>query len=641
MISVLFIAAFAPVCAGLGWSMIARCDREAALTTPERLAAAFVVGTLAIYFAVFAVGPFRLDKMSMGIVALVAAVLAIPGLRAMPWAAIRTGGREVLAQARDPWIAVLWLAVFGIGASSFLQGLAPPNDYDSLMYHLAIPQYDVESGRITPAWGHGLANAFFPAGLYHLYRLALMFADGGAAQMIHGLFGVVAAVATASLARRMGAGPRVALLAAVMFLAVRAVVWEMGTVEGDVGAAAWFALALVVYVAWRARPAAGLLLLLGLLLGGGISTKYHGGVAALAIGALLAVDLVRGRVGLGRVVLVPAIAMAVFLPHLIQSYFLTGNPLFPLFHARIVPGGTAFFGVTDTAYGTGRGLFDLLTAPISMSLAPMHFYDGMVLGAPFLLALAPLSFLVRRRLVLAGPVLSAAFVFYALWFYFLGHQVRFLMSIYPIFAAFAAIGAGALWERTAPVAWARAGFVFLTGTLVLNQALFVGAYTALRLPVSLGLQSPEAYHRTPTMNGAAYVPCMYVRAHLAPGEKYLSLVTPHFYYCPQASAQLRFLPGEEKTWLRADGALPPLSPAEFAVFFEANAFRFVIITLSRENRRNDTGESRRATADWSADRFGRFVAPAIGSLTPLSQDAFVAVYDGRAVLAELKKAAGR
>lgn len=642
MTSFLFVAAFAIVCAGLGWPIVARCDRAGVLTVSERLAAAFVVGTLAIYLAVFAVGPFRLDRISMGVVSLAAVLLAIPGLRAIPWRELWANARAAWAESRrDPITAILWLAAIGIGASSFLQGLAPPNDYDSLMYHLTLPQLDVERGRIAPAWEYKLSPIFFPAGLHHLYRIALVFADGGAAQMIHGLFGIAAAVSAAALARRMGAGPRTALLAAAMFLAVRVVIWEMATAEVDVASAAWFALGLVVYLAWRGRPGFGLLVLLGLLVGGGLATKYHGGIAALTFGVLLLLDLVRGRVGFWPAALVPAATLAMFAPHLTYSFYMSGSPIFPLYHSIIVPGGADLINVSSFSYGTGRGLFDLLTAPLSLSILPMHFYDGMVLGAPYLLALAPLAVLARRRITLAAPVLIATAVFYLIWFYLLGHQVRFLMSVFPVIVVFAAIGADALWRTACGFAWGRALYVGLVGALALNQLMFVGIYAALRLPVALGLQSPEAYHRTPTMSGAFYAPCMYIRIHLQPGEKYLSLIGPHSYYCPQAQAHLNFWPGEEREWLRAERTQHPIALAEFVDFFEKNGFRFVIVVLATENRRNPTGEQVRIGNSLDQLRFGPFIAPAIRTLTPLSRDAFAAVYDGGDVLAELKKMVGR
>lgn len=638
MTSFAFLVAFIVISAGCGWPLVARLDTGKALTDAERFCVSFAVGSLFFYFTVFAVGLIRLDRTSMGAVDFLSFLLAIPGCRAMVRSGIHTTIALPLGEIRrDRRLAVLWLAVIGIGASSLLQSWAPPSDYDSLNYHLAIPQFDVEIGRITPPWFRQGAHTFFPAGMYHLYRLALVLTDFSAAQAIHGFYGIITAIATAALAGRLGASRHVSLLAALLFLAVRVVIWEMGTAAGDVAITGWFTLSLGVYLSWRQKPSTGLLVLLGILIGGGVLAKYHGAIVSLCMAALLLVDFARGRVGFLPALTVPSAALLVFSPHLVYMYTLTGSPLFPFLSSPFTPGVADFFINAESQYGTGRGIFDFLTAPATLSILPMHYFDGMMLGAPYFLALAPLALLARKTIRFSTPMLIVVLMYYAIWFYQPSRQVRFLMPILPFLSIYAAVGAQALWQRAQPSAWGRIGFVVLTTAMVLNQFLFVGAYVALRLPVAFGIQSPESYHATPTMKGAFYAPCMYIRNHLHPGERYLSLVRPHFIYCPQASAQLDLLPDEEKKWIYADWSFRPISRTEFIDIYETNRFRYVIVLETVENRRNKTGRIEREAVDLNAFRFGRFIAPAIRNLTPLARDEFAAVYDGRDVLAELKK----
>ena len=70
-------------------------------------------------------------------------------------------------------------------------------------------------------------------------------------------------------------------------------------------------------------------------------------------------------------------------------------------------------------------------------------FDGMILGAPLLLALAPLLVFERDRLARWGPALSVALVYYVEWFYLVGQQVRFLLPAFPVFAAMVAAGVAA------------------------------------------------------------------------------------------------------------------------------------------------------------------------------------------------------
>jgi len=344
MTSVLFVIAFAVGMTGIGWSVVERLDPAGRLNGGERLALAFATGCYAIYFGVFAIGPFRLDTVSMWALALVCTLGALPGLFRMPWRAFVALARtEIRAATADRWTAGLWLAALAIALSSLLQGMAPPNDYDSLMYHLAFPQYDVEMGRSEIAWDRAMPHALFPAMASNLSRFALATMNAGVAQMLHGLFGIVAALGAAMLTLRLGLGKRVALIAAVFFLAIRVVVWQMATSETDVPVAAFLVLSLLVYLAWRQNDETGLGILFGLMVGGGILVKYHGFPVALSFAPLMLYDLAVRKKSWVRALAGPVTALAVIAPHMVRNFVLTHNPIYPLFNSVFNPGTPNYF----------------------------------------------------------------------------------------------------------------------------------------------------------------------------------------------------------------------------------------------------------------------------------------------------------
>lgn len=633
MMAVLFVLVLGLVMVGLGLPLVRRLDSGGVLDQGEQVAAAFLLGAIVLYFAVFTVGPFRLDFLSMSAVLGVAAIAAVPGLRRLPWRTWWSDLTRLLVARRpiDGLSAALWTAVLLTALSALLQGMAPPNDYDSLLYHLSIPQLDLERGRIMPAWDRGLVHPFFPELTGHLVRLVLATAGEPAVQMVTALFGFVAAASAAFLVRRMGGGPRIGLAAALMVLACRMVVWEMATPEVEVALTAFGGLALVVTLAWRDQGGTRLMILAGLLMGGGLLVKFHGGVMALAIGMPIVWGLVRAPARIGQVVAGAAFGIGLFVPHMVHTAMLTGNPVFPLLNNVFQPGGVEYFANLRAQYGIGRGLLDLLVTPWVFSVAPMQHYDGMVLGAPYLVALAPLAVAARPRR--GWAVLAVVLTYYVIWFYLLSQQVRFLMPIVPMLAAFAALGAAVLIRETAG-AWRWAALLLLA-VLALNQSLFVGIYAALRLPPALGLMSAADYHaKSPTLGGAFYTPCMWLRQHMAPGDRLLSLARPHSYYCPQAAAQLSLFPGEEKSWLRT-GTPPPLDRAEFLDKFRAANFRWVMISRGLEHRRTDSGAPEMRSVDVTGDRLGVHLKDVLATLTPVAGDAFVAIYDGRAVLEAL------
>lgn len=637
LLSVAFIVAFAAVAMGIGWPIVRRFDARRALSGMERAVLAFGIGAMIIHLAVFAVGHFRLDGLSMGLLAATLTAAAVSGLRVVSWRAVMAVAYDRLRWGMpDRLLWVLWVAAVVVAVSSLLQGLAPPNDFDSLMYHMTLPEMDVEQGRISPNYALGMAHAFFPALLENLVRLALATVGADAAQMFSAAFGIAAAFATGALALRAGFTAHMAVLAGLMFLAVRVVIWEMATTEVEVALAAYCAAATLVYAAWRERGGFGLAALFGLMVGGALNVKYMGLPFAAAAAPIALWDMVRQRVRIAEAVLVGTVAVAAFLPHMVRTAVLTGNPVYPLFGWAFGDGENPLMDAMS-AYGRGRGILDLVRAPWDIFVFPAHYFDGLIFGAPYLLVYLPLGFWIFCRSGAGRSASVIAGTYFVFWFFLMGQQVRFLIPILPMVCAAAAGGVTALWTAVRDNRILSGAAATMAVVLVVNQAAFVGIYAALRLPPALGLMTPADYHAsTPTMQGAFYATCTYVRNHLKSGERYLSLLNNHFYYCPQMSAiRNQTFPDETAFWLSGK-PLPPINLETFIHRLEAERIRFVIIQTRYENRRNSTAfaEIRSTHADES--RFGRFIVPAVRDLQPLAKDSISAVYDGPEVIARLK-----
>jgi hypothetical protein len=641
MVSLFFVIVTAVIIIGLGVSVISWLDRDHNLPEGERLGFAFLVGCIPVSFSISLIGHWRLDGVSMAAVAGASLLLALPGLRALPWRGyVAALSEEATAAASDRWLALLWVGAVFIATSSLIQGLAPPNDYDSLMYHLAVPRYDVELGHMGIPWDRQLPHVLFPGFSANLSRLALVLADDGAAQMTHGLFGVVAALGSAMLVRRLGYGRHIALLASVLFFATRAVIWQMATVETDVTIAAYGIFAVLAYLAWQEGGSYSKGILFGLVIGAGILVKLHGFVIAVSFAPLIIFHIIKDLRGpkrwVGTLWIGPLTALTIITPHLIKMTILTGNPLFPLFNLLFNPGKPNFFGGLGSLNGTGNGIVDLLTAPWNFSVLPMHYFDGMILGAPYLLVLCPLLLLDtgRRRWL---PVLSMAFVFYVIWFYMLSQQVRFLIQIAPMMTAVAAVGGAALWGRTKGLFLFRAPLVLVFAILAINQLMFVGAYAVIRLPAAFGLISDADFHeKTPNMGGAHFKTCTYIDENLKPGDRYFANFNWIFYYCPQVPAIANNLPGDNKWWLELK-APRAVSRQEFAAAMTVANPRYFLIARSYEKRRNLTGKTEIQKLKTSDTRFGPYLVPVLEELRPVSEGPYTAVYDGKEVIKLLRQ----
>lgn len=628
MLAIPFALLSGMILTGIGRLFILRLDRETRLSQGEQLVCSFLIGALVLHFCVQAIGHIWLNAISMGALGIGLAMVALYGFRGFSW---RLLARGLTALPRLPLLLLL-----GVSLLSFLQGLAPPNDYDSLMYHLAVPKTDIERGLIAPDWMRALPSAFFPHLVTSLVRFSLAVAGENATQPGVALFGLAAIAATGLLARRIDLSPTAALWASLLFAAIRLNIWEMGTVEVDLPLAASSVAALLVYLESRDRPDWRMMALLGLMLGIGFNIKYQGGLVALAFAPLLLLDWQRGRATFSSLIAMGATALGVFAPHLLENHFLTGDPVFPLYFSKIFQGGAAFYDTYNQTYGPGRGLLDLLTEPWLIFAAPMQYFDGMVLGAPYLLALLPGIFIGWRQLRGTPALVALILAYYLLWFYMQSQQVRFHAPILPMLSVLAAGGATFLWQACQGRV-VKALAVSLFALLFFNQTLFVGIYAALRLPVALGMMSAADYHaRTPTLQGAFYPTCRFISENLKPGERYLSLLIPHSYYCPQMASVQKVFDDENKNWLWANWPHKIDFP-DFVARMEIYDIRFVIVPVAVENRRNDTGEQIITPIDLESFRFGPFVGPALANLQPVAGEPRSAVYDGRQVQANLRK----
>lgn len=640
IMAILFVAAFALVVIGIGRPLVRYLDTDRKLLSGEHVCASFILGCLPVYFLVEFVGHYRLDTTSVLGICLVSAALAVPGLRSIKWTGHMPVFRAWVSNA--PVAATLLGITVLVALVILLQGLAPPNDYDSINYHLALPRFDIELGHRGIPWDRQIGVIFLPAFGGNLTRIALVIANDGAAQIIHGLFSVAAAAGSSMLVLRLGYGQVAAILAALMFLCIRSVVWQMATVETDYLLAAAIMSCLSIYLVYREAPGLKLAVLFGLILGCGILIKLSAFVFAAALAPLVIYDLVRRRRLLASDLLLGVVTVVVIAPHLIKTYLLTGNPLYPMLPSLLAPERIATTGIYQTfeglttLYGTGRGVLDLLTAPWFFSVQPMHYFDGMVLGTPYLLIFCPMIFFVKNRCAWL-PVLSVAFFFYVIWFFGLSQQVRYLTQIGPIATACAGVGLVCFWNACRNSILLKSGFAVICAMLVLNQGLFVGIYAVLRLPVAVGLVSKETFlDKTPNLTNSHFKTCEYISRNLKPGERYFSNTGSFLsYYCPQVPAIRNFFPDEAKWWLTSR-TMPEMSLAEFIGRVEANNIRYFMVTTHSENRRNVSGKAVVEKQDASEYRFGDYLAPALAKLKPLKKDSFTAVYDANDVIRILK-----
>jgi hypothetical protein len=260
----------------------------ATLLAAYLFAAAEVVGltlALSLFHAVGAPGYLAGE-------ALLAAVVLVAWLRLgrpLP-------GRPVLARralARHPLLLTLGLVVgLTLGFELFLALVAPPNNWDSMTYHLAraAAWYQHHSVGYLPDANTERLNIFPPnAEIATLYTLALAHGDRLAALPQY-LAGLACLVACYALARRVGFTRSSSLFAALLLGSLSQVVLQSTTTQNDLLVASFVAAA-AVFVLDGSRHA---LALAGIAVGLAVGTKTTA-LFALPLLALLALGTLRRR----------------------------------------------------------------------------------------------------------------------------------------------------------------------------------------------------------------------------------------------------------------------------------------------------------------------------------------------------------
>lgn len=431
-----------------------------------------------------------------------------------------------------PLLAALWMC------------LVPPHQYDSLVYHLALPQAYLREGRLFAP--PGIVYSHFPQNGEMLFSLALLLGSDLLSQMYMWLATVLSVWWIFLLGRREA--PMNAVALAAIFIATHsALLLLSSTTYVEPLVMLWITAAALSFERWRGLAAAGggprgWLVLSALFTGLALGTKYYAGIGAAAFGLrlLFAWALDRRKERAVDLVLFTAIVSALFTPWLIKNWVCVRNPVFPFLYKWFENTGTGwnaelaagYFSVL-VEYGHAGGFFQsLVSLPILLLRNPLRFGGGMDvlgdLGWTITLWLLPLgAWAAAKSRSLRGLLLFCA-LWGAAWFS-TGVVLRFLTVLVPVLALLGACGLVALWASLAR--WSR---VVLAGSLGLMTAahLFLFVYVHATFDsgsTAFGLETREAF----LARRLDYYACAdWVRGNPIENDKILIVGEQRGYYVP-------------------------------------------------------------------------------------------------------------
>ncbi|HHY88272.1 MAG TPA: hypothetical protein GYA06_05050 [Chloroflexi bacterium] len=505
------LAAILGTALGLGSAALRRLRVADDLTLLERLGLGTALGLAALMALMTALGLAGLlyRPLVLGLLALLW-LAGLPGLRRYELPALRRAfqmGMEAWRKADLRLPALLLALGLIVLIAPVLWSAAPALRYDALTYHLYVPQVYLQQHGVVPIPEAG--NATFAHYAEMLYALGMAIAGQPLPGMLHLSMGLLAALLTFTLGRRL-AGPRAGGLAALALLSAPLIVYEAATAYIDLFVTL-FAMAMV-YAAWSGWRTGrrSWYVLAGLYGGTAFGVKLTAGPVILALLLVLAGALLWRERRLNARVWTPFLmmglaALPLALPWMARDWLWTGDPFFPYGAALLgLPAGQGLWeGVpfTNSLGGLLRYPWDLVVNARSFyHEAPGAITAGLpLLALPWLYLHSPEFNAGQRRRFWAG--LALMLLAAALLYLTRIRLARYLIPVFPLFALGFALNLEALWRVLARsrmrALWAAlglaAGLVYLQSG---QMALLVRSYAIEeRHPVRLflGLESSDEF----------------------------------------------------------------------------------------------------------------------------------------------------
>ncbi|MFZ3120491.1 MAG: glycosyltransferase family 39 protein [Variovorax sp.] len=363
-------------------------------------------------------------------------------------------GRPSLATWRGRWQAMPVFDRWGMAAlaavllSTLTAPLAPPTQWDELMYHLPHAQQWANSGRLTiNEW---LRYPRFPYNFDLLYAAALVFGNDVPPHLLHALAGWL----TAWLVYRLGMqhlGRLTACVAASLWLLLASEEFTRAYVE--MGVTLFVFVAAVSYQQWRATDDRRWLLPCAFALGLAVGSKYQ----ALTVLPLFALGLAWNDRRPTSWLLVAATLLVPCVYWYGRNALLTGDPFSPM--------GGRVFGFSDWNIYDYQAQFEDLR--LARGLPAWPLWPALVV--PFIPAFRR-NPPVRRASLMAGYMVLV-------WAISVPYP-RYLMPAYPVLALLSAAGCLHLLRlvpSVLPLFRRRAIVATAAGLLLLYLALMATA----------------------------------------------------------------------------------------------------------------------------------------------------------------------
>jgi hypothetical protein len=287
----------------------------------------------------------------------------------------------------------------------FIYASLPPSFYDSLAYHLGIPNLYLQNGGFieTPQFFYANTSIY-----YEISLVPAVFAGDLVPRLFHFLLGVILILSAVDFAvDHFKINKRCTLLLIIVSMPMS--IFLMTAVKNDLPSALFVLLGVFYFLKDKKYLSA-------LFWGFSIGIKYTN-VIPLAVFLLLhIITSIRGKRlarYLKQLTVMGLIIVGILVPLMVKNYMFTGNPVFPFFHGYFDNkiqywDATRFTLLEQDAKKLFHSFTDVLKFPLSISFEELG--SGGIVGPLFLIFLPFLAVKREKRLLLLGFALLTLLV---------------------------------------------------------------------------------------------------------------------------------------------------------------------------------------------------------------------------------------
>lgn len=331
---------------------------------------------------------------------------------------------------------------------TFIAAWMPTWNYDSLLYHIAVPKFYILAHKIYYIRDFMPAN--YPLNGEMLFMLATSIKDDTVAQLLSYFISLWLILGVFVFSRRFYSY-RAGIISVALLLTISVLIHKVPVNNNDTVLALFTLTAVYALTAWWETRYNGWFYLSGFMLGVTAGSKYSGFFTLFFVGLLAVILLVTAKkkkpeamAGIAKTVAIFVVAaFAGVGPWLIKNYLFTGNPVYPMF-VSLLGGRDWSAPATEVFQDTIRNANLVAKGSLGDVAVLWHLTirepSEMTIG-PALLAFLPFAF--KRNQIVKGSVfipLLAAAGFLIPWAVLLAQVARF--AIPGIVLLVVAISAG-------------------------------------------------------------------------------------------------------------------------------------------------------------------------------------------------------